>query len=369
MKNLRKICEEKKRNNRKQLAESLILPWSRVELPILDKPENYPHFIHYIHDTLTEIKRRNDSKYFIPNFKDEKNLKSIAIFSDYGGEHNSSKYNTYSFLICAKDPLDLFFKQMSRIRSKHGLNKPYKEICYKNFNYGPLKRSLIEYLECCSLNIIGFTFTLVVSKEIDSIHAFYKSQKDIKEKLIEELKLINESEDVLKLVSKSKPHVISKQFIILHTISYLISLLAENGHNIVWQSDNDAIFSNEKQTEWCKSAFAQILSKYTNKDFPSIAVGTPIKELQKLNDLGSVPDLIAGAVEAYFSKVYDNPSSEDEDLKEEAIDIIKWLCLQGIGLKHLSLMIHLNKNGDPVCSTIDFNLKQSMNMRKVIYID
>ncbi len=88
--------------------------------------------------------RRDNRQLLLPNF-DKTN--TVAILSDYGGEAPKSKYLTYTFTFADYDYLGGIYKdEILKIRNTYGLNKPYKEISFKNLRYGQVQRALKEYL-------------------------------------------------------------------------------------------------------------------------------------------------------------------------------------------------------------------------------
>ena len=64
--------------------------------------------------------------------------RTVGIFSDYGGEDSTRRFFTYSFLVCAFGSLDPFKQQMATLRTKSGIGG--KEIAFKDFRWGPLRR-------------------------------------------------------------------------------------------------------------------------------------------------------------------------------------------------------------------------------------
>ena len=69
--------------------------------------------------------------------------RTVGIFSDYGGEDSSSRFFIYSFLVCAFGSLEPFKQQMAALRAKSDIRG--KEIAFKDFRWGPLRRMLPAY--------------------------------------------------------------------------------------------------------------------------------------------------------------------------------------------------------------------------------
>lgn len=97
--------------------------------------------------------RRHNRKLLLPNFEKSN---TVLILSDYGGEAPNSKYLTYTFTFADYDLLNGTYKrEILKIRDKYGLDKPYKEISFKDLRYGPIQRVLKEYLHVMNWGLHG----------------------------------------------------------------------------------------------------------------------------------------------------------------------------------------------------------------------
>ena len=88
---------------------------------------DYPYFSHRLVDLVKQIKE-------LPDFSDDT---GVAVMSDFGGEHPTARFNTYSFLFLAYDKVGLFAKKVQELREKHGLVAPYSEFATKSSNTAP----------------------------------------------------------------------------------------------------------------------------------------------------------------------------------------------------------------------------------------
>lgn len=112
----------------------------------------------------------------LPDFSKDKGL---FIFSDFGGEHKGADFTTYSILICSADKRVVFKEKTKELRVKHGLNEPWKEFGFKDLNYGPISRSLNEFLNLADNFIHGILITVSVDKRIPSLFALKKKRLKI----------------------------------------------------------------------------------------------------------------------------------------------------------------------------------------------
>lgn len=301
------------------------------ELTLLKENQQYPAILTAIEQHFQYQERKK--ALLLPELNYEN--KTVAIFSDYGGESKNSKYYTYSFLICALDHTDLFQSIMKFIRKEYDLDE--KEIAFKDVGYGPISRALDDYLS--ALNMIpGLLLTLVVEKGAASIN-----RKEVKEitNLLKEYNL-----------GEWKPGVVQKLILICNVSAYLVALLAADNQKVFWLTDNDAIAANDDlAANWIK-IFYRTLSILSRNNLQDVRCALPCAERRHLPsmDLLSCADIVAGSVEHYFTRL----SKGFEDLKDEANKVLEWLCYPTL-LRKENIMVKRNEAGIPVASTLRFS--------------
>lgn len=334
------MANKKKFDNKDmaKLINELIL--KTVPLPILKKGISSPVFIQILEDIL--IKLHKDKRLLLPNFHE--NVNTIAVFSDYGGESQKSSYLTYSFLFVAYDALYYPLNHMAKLRRDHGLMEPYREICFKNKEYGPIHRILDDWLKIGDC-IPGLLLTLLVSKNVISLIGM-NGKKDI-----------NNLTTILQKhgYGNWKPNVVEKMMRILHLVAYFCALLSKQEHKILWMTDDDSIAPNKAKTKAMYKVFKNVLDIYAPNKYSSVCVARPFENVSKeqnICDLLSYPDLVAGSIEAYFSTCYEtiNPL-----IKEEANEVLLWLVQQGFGMKKLTISFDADDNGNLQSSIVEFN--------------
>lgn len=323
-----------------KLANELIL--KSIPLPILKKGMSSPVFIQILEDLL--IRLYQDKKLLLPNFHE--NVNTIAVFSDYGGESQKSSYFTYTFLFVAYEALYYSLNHMTKMRRDHGLMEPYREICFKNKEYGPIHRILDDWLKIADY-IPGLLLTLLIPKDIISVVGK------------------NEKKDIYNLTTilqkygygDWKPNVVEKMMRILHLIAYCCALLSKQGHKIFWMTDDDSIAPNKEKEKAMQQIFSNILEIYAPNKYNSVYCGRPFKDIHKkqnICDLLSYPDLVAGSIEAYFSNCYE---TKDPLIKEEANEVLLWLVQQGFGMKKLTILLGADTNGNLQSSIVEFKTR------------
>lgn len=297
--------------------------WKNPKINVLrdDLKDQYSPLVKLIETQLTE--KHEKKKLLLPELRKDGN-ETIGIFSDYGGESSDSLYKTYTFLMCGWNHSFSFFDEMKEIRKKYKLNE--KEISFKDLRYGPIKRSLKEYLNALDYCVIGLLYTVIIEKEIETL---FVGEDDSKNSIC---KLVYDSG-----FGKWKPDVLEKLLRIVHTTAYLTALLSKSGQKIFWMTDHDAIAPNHSKTLDTIKIFCSILPLYTENKYKTIGVAVPFDERSTNTlDLLSASDLVAGSIEHCFTR---NEKLAKLSIKEEANTILQWLGHDGLGLKKQILLI------------------------------
>ncbi|MBA0882882.1 hypothetical protein [Flavobacterium undicola] len=264
--------------------------------------------------------------FILPELKTLGN-QSISIFSDYGGEHTTSKYYSYSFLFCGWDHSWYAREEFEKIRIKHSLNK--KEISFKDLNYGPINRALEDYLMAINKNVFGFLLTVLVEKEINPLFLGNTNKHLLKE--IEDAGLghwkIKNAEKLMR---------------ILHIISYILPLISDSDQKIFWMTDEDSIVANKEMFKNTYKLLQNVLKIYTDNKYDLIYGAIPFKtEDVYTMDLLSITDLVAGSVEQYFTS---KKTDGHPNIKEGAEKVIKWLGTHSDFLKKETVLIYQENN-------------------------
>lgn len=298
--------------------------------------DEYPLIARVLQEQL--VKAHNHGRLTLPDLSAFENS-SIAVFSDYAGE-SSGSYYTYSVLVCGWNYIGAFATRMSEVRRLHNLGE--KEISFKDFGMGQLRRALPDYLTALNNLLPGFLCTLVVDKKIKTL--FGPDGKQLAEML--------QTEDV----GEWKPVVTEKLLRITHMAAFLTTLLARNGQKIFWMTDNDAVCANEEQHMGALKMFERATRIYRrpNQDFPIIGGARPFnpKSLDTL-DVLSACDVTASSLEHYLTRK--DQMTEDELLVKGGVDsVLPWLGTDGIGLKKIAFIMSQRADGQIEFGTINF---------------
>jgi hypothetical protein len=294
----------------------------KPQLPLLLPNSDFvfPTLTSELDDLLTQYNQ--SKKLLLPELRNHG--ESLAIFSDYGGEHQSGRFYTYTFFVTTHGVLFCLEEQMKVLREKYFQDKSDKEISYKDIQWGGIKRSLKLYLNLMD-RLPGFLLTVIVDKRIKSF--FAKDTKAIRE-IFKNAGL-----------AEQKPQVAEKLLRISHLVSYLITLLSKDGQKVLWMSDHDSIFQSDR---FCASTIvSSLLPDYGRKTPEVFGFATPFAERSLMYlDALSVTDLAAGAIQHYFTQ--DKIHDEDFLVKNECADIIDWLGHQSFLKKHCVMFRYVN---------------------------
>jgi hypothetical protein len=219
-----------------------------LRLPSLPKDSGFPWYTSDLDSSLASYLNEK-KRLLLPSFH---LTKTISVFSDYGGEHPQSSYETYSFLFSEYDSFQMFSQEMRNIRSKHGLSDPYKEIEFKDLHYGPIKRALPDILNAANHLINGLMYTLIIDKRIGTI--FGPDTPEMHSFIQQTFKEAN--------IDFWKPKVREKNLRILHSIAYFLRLLSFKGQKLFWMTDHDAIVANPSQLKTTSLILKSIIDQY-----------------------------------------------------------------------------------------------------------
>ncbi|MBS0426652.1 MAG: hypothetical protein JSR41_05110 [Proteobacteria bacterium] len=256
----------------------------------------------------------------LPDFSE---ANTVSVMSDFGGEHPAARFRTYSFLFFTANRSGPFVQQVSDLRSKHGILKPYSEFRYKRLASGNRSRALPEFLSLVDSLIHGAVITVAVEKKIDSL---FGGAAHI-EKTLAELGF-----------GRWKKGAGEKVLRVAHTFAIFASLLVRPDQPIIWYCDNDAINDNgqERKFEDTQRLFARALQMYSAERSAELRCGKSLAEKSFLDDFLSIPDLAAGVIQDLLAG---HLTGEDLAGGDEKVHVIKWLAAESSFLSKITIQI------------------------------
>jgi hypothetical protein len=310
-----------------------------------DNRAEMPGIAHFLEDGFKA--RDKQGKLLLPDLSALLNT-TIGIFSDYGGEDPSSRYSTYSFLVCAYGSLGPFKEKMTALRATSGIGQ--KEIAFKDFRHGPSRRMLPAYLRLTDQYISGLLFTLVVDKSIPSL--FGPGDSETLAKMADALETTG--------YGALSPKIAEKLFRIVHCIAFLIALLGHPGQKIFWMMDNDPIGETSERHTKLLGILLKVLPLYTTKSFGFLGGARPFTPPSfELLDLLSMSDIAAGAVAQCMSSI-DTAGQQNALIKPGGDHVLRWLCHNSVTLKKFAMAVKRLPNGVVGVGPIDFEARAAI---------
>ena len=318
----------------------------------IPKQERYFHqdeFIEKIKGTAMEAVvdcvGKTNSRVNFNSLFDYKYNKNICVSSDYGGENNASKYNTYTFTFHTYSGLENWLSEVEKLKS----SKFYSQIApeYKTTSVDSRQGKLRDWFELTKKHFKGVIFTFAVDKNIDSLFA-------------------NTKTDLYNLV-KLQPHfkdcaygeyITEKIFRVSNFMCLVLAHTLQEDGGFFWMSDKDSI--NQKPDYWKFSIkiHNHILKHYCEHltcSQKGYAMPFSKKDIFS-NDFLSLSDLIAGAYDDYLNHWdnADNPQLMLTSLKGKTIEILSSIS----DIPSFAYVIDKQSNGGISCKNIEIIIKE-----------
>lgn len=243
-------------------------------------------------------------------------LNSVAVVSDYGGEHPGSDYVTYSFLFAAFEALHAWHDRIVQLKQEHFPDE--RTIEYKKLGDRLRQEALPAWLSLAG-RLPGSLVTVAIQKEID--YLFLPSEGD--------LKWVLEAEG---FAGYSLP-VARKLIRILHFLCYFASHIFGAEQRVFWHTDRDSISGSGNDA--LLSQLGMILSRIARlyfSDLPEhMGYSDGLNEPDRLfKDALSLPDLTAGVLADKFTH-----SREESAHGKSRESILRWIADEEKNLRHL----------------------------------
>jgi len=273
-------------------------------------------------ESIRDLEHANPS--LIPNLRDGEVL---VVASDYGGQHNTSAYESLSFLFADLNECGEWNERREELRAEFLPDN--RRMSYKNLNDKKRNEALFPFLLAAN-HIPGLSITFLIDKKINSL-------------------FITEGKLRVEQLSHWSRVSVEKLLRVLHFISCFIEGLSTSGQHVFWFTDQDDIVPNAAKLTEVNSLLAHISSQYLSHDMGDLRCGTAEVDdgSRLIEDLISVPDLVAGALADVLNN---NPEFESdpavlgrikrlENLSEKTRRILAWFTHSEYPLKRLVCVI------------------------------
>ncbi len=258
--------------------------------------------------------------------RDLRYCRKLTIVSDYGGEHGTATFATYSFLIFNEESIADFVKACIIFRD--GPLGKKRRMAYKNLGDKVRKGILVPFLHAAD-TIHGILFTISVEKH--EIDLFGSGVVEVEQSLLPNIKL----------------STTRKLLTICHFLAVLVSGTVAPFQDIAWLSDQDDIVANASHRDSLGHVFGHFLNHYLSCDVGRIVIGTTQNDPGTLlvEDLASIPDLSAGALSDVLTRkgIHDRKT-----VKPKARPIVGWLCNSTSALAKVNLVVRATDDKKPL---------------------
>lgn len=203
----------------------------------------------------------------------------LIVASDYGGQHQASKFEALAFVLADADRLGGWLRGRGRFRAEWLPDA--RRMSFKKLSDRQRAAALPAFLELAD-QIHGLLFVVLIDKQIDSLFADTQEQSKLK----------------TTLDATWRPKTIEKALRICHCLSLLLAGLSSELQDVLWVTDQDDVAANTQRHGDLVEMFSTILGHYLEHTLGHIRIATTLSDTGKrdLEDLVSIADLAAGAV-------------------------------------------------------------------------
>ena len=228
----------------------------------------------------------------------------IMMFSDYSGQHSTSKCETYAFVVIDERSSRSLPGELRAWRTNQGLGT--RTLSFKGLGDSLKQEALVPYLKIWS-NVVGACVVVSVAKSVGRL-CTGDGTKDIWR-----------AADLggFQFTARS----IEKASRICHFGSILVSLVSRgvNVPSLTWTTDEDDIAANDRTLDALLLLSAGISSLYSRRRKGVLAINTPSWDPDNrllLEDFVYLADLTAGAACEFTNNAADLVSPPDQTMIE-----------------------------------------------------
>jgi hypothetical protein len=266
---------------------------------------------------------------------------------DFGGEHQSARFYTYSFLFLAYNKVGPFEEKVRELRKKYGLLAPYSEFAYKKLTSGARARALPEYLQLVDSFIHGAIITIAIDKRIETV--FGAQKKQAHPVMVEQL----QEEGLGEWLGPGAEKVLR----VTNIIAAFASLLTNENQRLLWYSDKDLINEDGKKRDFThtQQILARVLGMYLSHKLDVVGFAKSFDKKSHLDDLLSVPDLAAGVVQ---DLLFQYETHADVPGGDEKAMVMQWIATPAKYLSKVTVQITRTADGGIGFGAVDMAVKE-----------
>lgn len=275
------------------------------------------------------VKMENEATILLPDIRQGS---TIFVGSDYSGQHNLARYESYTLLLADLENCGIWEARRQQVRQRYLSDG--RRISYKDLRDKLRQHALLPFLTAAN-SIPGLLVTILVNKKIDSL--FEKEGR------------LDMDRSDLKEYRHWERGVFEKLLRVLHFVSFFVSGLSRPYQDVLWITDEDEIMANSARLKEVSEMFLRLCSHYLKHNLRHARIGTTKSDTGKrdIEDIVAVADLAAGALcqllTDYQTLDWDLSSGlilpPPKMLPPKAKAIMDWLAENGQPLKRLVFVI------------------------------
>lgn len=303
-----------------------------------------------IDESFSQLKKQRNA---LPDFS---RAPRLLLVSDYGGEHDTAIYRSFSFLLADDSSLGEWVEEHEKWRSR--FLSDGRRMSYKGLNDRHKRRALRPFLSLANL-IIGLQFTLLVHRRLRPLVELAQPDEDdltssdaasLTKRAIAGGFRTNDEHLFHAVMTRWKPRTRNKVLLIASIVGVLVGRLSHPGQHLLWITDDDAVAANEAILRDFVDVAGYILSAFLPHSLGHLRIGTAgtvDNSTKRLEDMTALPDLVAGAL-ADILRCYSDSgvalsssliTPRPESLPFKARTIMDWYSEQGYPLKRLTFVV------------------------------
>jgi hypothetical protein len=258
--------------------------------------------------------------------------KEILVACDFGGQHRSSNYHSYAFLLANISEGAEWNGHRKKLRAE--ILGDYRRISFKGFRNSGGIQVLERFLEVSNY-LPGLLIVFVVDKQLGRLISSKPKSNEFPELVYIERKWNKKSFDKLSLVG--------------HIGSLLIGGLCGAGQDILWVTDQDEIAPNPEKHDHAGWVLWYYLNKYAPQLTGKLVFVTTEADLGKrwLEDAVSIADVAAGGFADALTQMHSEIGTILEEVavpinnkfKKKTFAVLNWLGGSNYPLSKLCVII------------------------------
>ncbi|HEX6441626.1 MAG TPA: hypothetical protein VF007_05515 [Stellaceae bacterium] len=256
--------------------------------------------------------------------------------SDYGGDHKSSRFNAYCFLIADETP-SRWAVERRRVRQKYLSDG--RRMSFKRLGDPQRQQALVPFLEAAD-TLNGHLIGVLVDKKLKPLSTGKNT-----------LQLWT---TLVGLSGKWNIHAFESMARKAHFFALCVAQWSRPRSDITWITDEDEFVANDARLDDAQKFAARLMSLYTDHPLGVFAMNSTAIDTHDrgFEDFVAIPDLAAGMLSEVCSKLsktknwhgLDDPYILEEKISYKAEFILNWFSFAASRLRRTCIVI--DKVGD-----------------------